>query len=204
MRHSKGVSEHLDAVVLAGGAASRMGGADKPGLTIAGRTLLEHVVSTVREHAPDAHVTVVGPRRDRPHAHYVREDPPGGGPVPALRAGLAHVRAPWFLLLAADLPYLNVHHLAALEAAGDPAEATGSAGAVLVDPSGREQWLTGLWRTATLRAALADYTGRSLHKLLAPIEPVPVPLTAAPDDFDVDTPEDLARARAALENPTGG
>lgn len=195
------MNEHLDAVVLAGGAASRMGGADKPGLTIAGRTLLEHVVDTVREHAPHAHVTVVGPKRDRPRAHYVREDPPGGGPVPALRAAMPLVRAPWFVLLAADLPYLRPEHLATLQ---DAAEATGPAdGAVLVDTLGHRQWLTGLWRTAALRAALNDYTGRSLYRLLDPLEPTLVPLTAAPGDFDVDTPQDLARARAALEERPG-
>ena len=194
----------MEAVVLAGGSASRMGGADKPGLTIAGRTLLEHVVATVREHAPHAPVTVVGPRRDRPRAHYVREVPPGGGPVPALRTGLAHVRAPWFLLLAADLPYLRSHHLAALAAATENDGITEATGAVSVDASGHPQWLTGLWNTATVRAALADYPGRSLHKLLRPLAPAHVPLGAGPGDFDVDTPEDLARARAALENPTGG
>ncbi|GAA1467007.1 hypothetical protein GCM10009603_53590 [Nocardiopsis exhalans] len=188
--------ENLDAVVLAGGAATRMGGADKPGLTVAGRTLLEHVVATVRAHDPNAGVTVVGPERESPRARYVREDPPGGGPVPALRAGLSHVSAPWVALLAADLPHLDPGHLAALATA-----AVGSGGAVFVDSGGREQWLTGIWHTDTLRTALAVYTGRSLHKLLGPLSPVHVPLTDAPADFDVDTPEALERVRRTLERP---
>lgn len=191
------MSEHLDAVILAGGAATRMGGLDKPGLTIAGRTLLEHVAATVRAHDPEAGVTVVGPERDRPRASYVREDPPGAGPVPALRVGLPNVRAPWCVLLAADLPYLRPEHLAALAHAAGPAN-----GAVLVDASGRQQWLTGLWRTDVLREALAAYTRRSLHGLLGPLEPAHVPLPGAPDAFDVDTPEALSRARANLEKPT--
>lgn len=184
---------NLDAVVLAGGAATRMGGTDKPGLTVAGRTLLERVVDTVRAHAPDADVTVVGPERDHPRARYVREDPPGGGPVPALRAGLPHARAPWVALLAADLPHLAPGHLAALCAAPEA-----SAGAVFVDASGREQWLTGVWRTDTLRDALAAYEGRSLYRLLGPLGPVHVPLTDVPEDFDVDTPEALERVRHRL------
>jgi molybdopterin-guanine dinucleotide biosynthesis protein A len=184
---------NLDAVVLAGGAAARMGGADKPGLTVAGRTLLERVVDTVRAHAPDADVTVVGPERDRPRARYVREDPPGGGPVPALRAGLPHVRAPWVALLAADLPHLAPDHFAALRAASET-----TAGAVFTDASGREQWLTGVWRTDTLRTALAAYEGRSLYRLLGPLNPARVPLTDAPGDFDVDTPEALERVRRLL------
>ncbi|WP_376769900.1 molybdenum cofactor guanylyltransferase [Nocardiopsis metallicus] len=193
--------ENLHAVVLAGGAATRMGGADKPGLTVAGRTLLEHVVATVRAHDPNAGVTVVGPERESPRARYVREDPPGDGPVPALRAGLSQVSAAWVALLAADLPHLNPGHLAALAgAAGEGADA-GSAGAVFVDAGGREQWLTGIWHTEALRAALADYTGRSLYRLLGPLKPVHVPLADAPADFDVDTPEVLERVRRALDRP---
>ncbi|GHC87304.1 molybdenum cofactor guanylyltransferase [Nocardiopsis terrae] len=188
--------ENLDAVVLAGGAAARMGGADKPGLAVAGRTLLERVVDAVRDHHPGAHVTVVGPERDRPRARYVREDPPGGGPVPALRAGLPHVGAPWFALLAADLPYLAPEHLAALGAA-----APGHDGAVLVDAAGRAQWLTGVWRTEALRTALANYGGRSLYGLLEPLDPARVPLAGDPGDFDVDTPEALERVRAELGPP---
>lgn len=191
------MTENLDAVVLAGGAATRMGGADKPGLTVAGRTLLEHVVGAVRAHAPHADVTVVGPERDRPRARYVREDPPGGGPVPALRAGLPHVTAAWVALLAADLPHLAPNHLAALEAVLRDRGEGQHDGAVFVDSTDREQWLTGLWNTEALRTALDAYTGRSLHRLLSPLDPVRVPLTDAPEEFDVDTPEALERARAA-------
>ncbi len=197
MRHAGRVTENLDAVVLAGGAATRMGGADKPGLTVAGRTLLEHVVGAVRAHAPHADVVVVGPERDSPRARYVREDPPGAGPVPALRTGLALVRAERVALLAADLPHLAPSHLADLRAALRGGEAGEAHGAVFVDATGREQWLTGVWDTAALRAALDDYTGRSLHRLLGPLDPARVPLTGAPEEFDVDTPEALDRARAA-------
>ncbi|WP_017587024.1 molybdenum cofactor guanylyltransferase [Nocardiopsis ganjiahuensis] len=199
------MTSNLDAVVLAGGSATRMGGADKPGLTVAGRTLLERVVHAVLAHTPEADVTVVGPRRDHPHARYVREDPPGGGPVPALRAGLPHVRAPWVALLAADLPHLDPEHVRALlAAAGGGGDGAESAGAVLVDASGREQWLTGVWRTDTLRGALAAYEGRSLYRLLGPLNPVHVPLTGVPGDFDVDTPEALERVRADLGRAAPG
>ncbi|MFI6576413.1 molybdenum cofactor guanylyltransferase [Nocardiopsis sp. NPDC050513] len=185
----------IDAVVLAGGAAQRMGGADKPGLSVAGRTLLERVVDAVRAHDADARVIVVGPPRESPPALYVREDPPGAGPVPALRAGLAHVRAPRFALLAADLPRLTAAHLAELAEALDAR----AEGAVYVDAGGREQWLTGVWRTDAVRAALADYRGRSLHRLLGPLDPRPVALADDGAEFDCDTPEDLARARRDLE-----
>ncbi|MCF3965483.1 NTP transferase domain-containing protein, partial [Streptomyces fuscigenes] len=35
----------FDAVVLAGGAARRLGGADKPGVRVGGRTLLDRVLA---------------------------------------------------------------------------------------------------------------------------------------------------------------
>ncbi|MBW8483340.1 molybdenum cofactor guanylyltransferase [Actinomadura parmotrematis] len=178
-----------DAVVLAGGAARRFGGGDKPGAPVAGRPLIEWVADAV----PGAgRLIVVGPPRAAlPHAVAVREDPPGAGPVPALRAGLAEVGAPWLALLAADLPFLRPAHVAALRAAARHAD-----GAVLVDAGGREQWLAGCWRTAALAAALAAYDGASLHGVLAPLGPVRVapPPGERPAWFDCDTPEALAGA----------
>ncbi|GAA3101583.1 molybdenum cofactor guanylyltransferase [Streptosporangium carneum] len=180
------MSVRHDACILAGGLARRLGGCDKPGLRVGGRPLVERVAAAV----PDAgRLIVVGsPRPGLPGALFLREDPPGGGPVPALRAGLTAVSAPWVALLAADLPFLAPEHVRALlEAAGT--------GAVLVDGDGREQWLVGVWRTAELTRALARYEGRSLHGLLAPLDPVRITLPGTPW-FDCDTPEDLRRARS--------
>lgn len=76
-----------DAVILAGGGARRFGGADKPGMVIGGRSLIARVADTV---AGAGRVVVVGPARpELPSALVVHEDPPGSGPVPALRTGLA-------------------------------------------------------------------------------------------------------------------
>ncbi|MDT0329959.1 molybdenum cofactor guanylyltransferase [Nocardiopsis lambiniae] len=183
----------LDAVILAGGAGSRMGGVDKPGLAVAGRTLVERVAAAVRAHAPDGRIIVVGPERESPPALYVREDPPGSGPVPALRAGLPHVTAERFALLAADLPHLTGGHLATLEGAVE------DVGAVFVDGGGREQWLTGVWDTGAVRAALAAYAGRSLYGLLGPLGPRFVPAPDPDAVADCDTPEDLARAARRLD-----
>ncbi|MFC6086524.1 molybdenum cofactor guanylyltransferase [Sphaerisporangium aureirubrum] len=180
-----------DAVVLAGGAARRLGGADKPGARVGGRALVERVAGAV---ADAGRIVVVGPARDGlAGAVFVQESPPGGGPVPALRAGLEAVTAPWVALLAADLPFLRADHVGRLLAAAAPA-----GGAVLVDQDGREQWLAGVWRTETLRAALGVYEGRSLRGLLGPLLPVCLGLPVGEDGrapwFDCDTAEDLAAA----------
>jgi molybdenum cofactor guanylyltransferase len=194
------MSARYDACVLAGGRASRLGGQDKPALQVSGRPLIESVAAAV---ADAGRLIVVGPERPGlPHAIFRREDPPGGGPVPALRAGLPEVDAPWVALLAADLPFLTAEHVSALlDAAGGDATGGGAvdgearAGAVLIDDGGREQWLAGVWRTAVLVRALAGYEGRSLHGLLAPLSPVKLHLTGEPW-FDCDTVDDLQRARS--------
>ena len=68
----------VDAVVLAGGKARRLGGADKPGLEVGGLPLLERVVAAV---ADADIVVVVGPQRalalPRP-VLWCEEQPPAG------------------------------------------------------------------------------------------------------------------------------
>ncbi|HEV7935830.1 MAG TPA: NTP transferase domain-containing protein [Actinomadura sp.] len=184
-----------DAVILGGGLARRLGGADKPGMLVGGRSLIGWVADAA---AGANRLVIVGPpRADVPHAITARENPPGSGPVPALRAGLAEVRAPWLVLLAADLPFLRPGHVTELVEA---ARAHGS-GAVLVDADGREQWLVGAWRTAALTAGLGGYRGRSLGGLLGGLCPVTLRTGGGsrPPWYDCDTPEDLAAA-ADLES----
>jgi molybdopterin-guanine dinucleotide biosynthesis protein A len=187
--------ETYDAVILAGGRARRLGGADKPGMLVGGRPLIARVVEAV---AGAGRTVIVGPPRpDLPGTITIREDPPASGPVPALRTGLTQVRAAWMVLLAADLPFLRAGHVEELLA---QARRHGR-GTVLVDGDGREQWLAGAWCTAALRDAVDGYPGGSLGGLLGPLGPAVV---GSGDDprppwFDCDTPAELAFA-ADLES----
>ncbi|MFM9449175.1 DUF6457 domain-containing protein [Streptomyces acidiscabies] len=115
-----------DAIVLAGGGARRLGGADKPGVRVGGRTLLDRVLGA----CADAGVTVVvaAPRPTARPVDWAREDPPGGGPVAALDAGLLRTRADRVVLLSADLPFLAPGTVRELVAALGGAE-----GRVVVD-----------------------------------------------------------------------
>ncbi|MGY1742342.1 MULTISPECIES: molybdenum cofactor guanylyltransferase [unclassified Blastococcus] len=182
------------AVVLAGGRAARLGGQAKPQLSVGGRSMLAAVLAAVADAAPRV---VVGPPQPVPDAVVVlREDPPGGGPVAAMRAGLARVDADVVAVLAGDLPFLTGAVVAGLR------ERLTGDGVLVVDGAGRDQLLLGVWRTAALRAALAGAAAHApVRRVLAPLtvtrwRPEVAPGRPAPWT-DCDTPADLARARAA-------
>lgn len=183
-----------DALVLAGGSARRLGGVDKPGLLVGGSSLLDRVLSAV---TGAGRVVVVGPRRPTATpVRWVREDPPGGGPAAALAAGLPVLQAEWVAVLAADLPFLDVVTVDRLRAAAMDGD-----GALLVDQDGRDQLLLGVWRTAALRDALpAHPAGARIAVVLDALRAVRLPVAAAGPGAhpwqDVDTDEDLSRARA--------
>jgi molybdopterin-guanine dinucleotide biosynthesis protein A len=192
-----------------------MNGADKPELEVGGRPMLVSVAAAAAS-AGAGRLIVVGPRRGGAVGlglaaaasglpgglTTVREEPPGAGPIAALRRGLIEVRAPLVAMLAADMPFLTGEWLAALVAAA----ATGSqAGAMLADDTGRPQWLAGCWQTARLQLALGTYEGGSLGGLLGPLGPAIVHADTAgqPPWQDCDSPAELAAARAAHGRQNG-
>ncbi|MCM3886999.1 molybdenum cofactor guanylyltransferase [Frankia sp. R82] len=187
------------ALVCAGGGARRLGGRDKPAVVVGGSTLLDRVLAAT---ADAQRQVVVGPRRalDGPSnaVHWCREDPPGGGPLAAIAAGLAAVHTPFVAVLAADLPFVTVHEIGALRrAAGEPAVDV----AVLVDPDGRMQYLAAVWRTSRLRAALpTDPVGAPVRALFAG-QAVAVVHADARTCLDCDDDADLDRARRLAGQP---
>jgi molybdopterin-guanine dinucleotide biosynthesis protein A len=195
-------ADAVAAVVLAGGRAARMGGGAKPQLQVGGRTMLDAVLAAVPAARPRV---VVGPPQPVPaDVVLVREDPPGGGPVPALRAGLAAVPTGVVVVLAADLPFLTPELVADLVA--DLAAHPTADGVLVVDATGRDQYLLGAWRTASLRTRVAGAGApTSLRALLAGLQvsrfAAPAPAGRPAPWTDCDTPADLDRARAAAGVP---
>jgi len=184
-----------DAVVLAGGAARRLGGRDKAAELVGSVSMLDRVLAAV----PDAvRTVVVGPFRPvtATVTTWTQESPPGGGPAAGLAAGLAETSAATVVLLAADLPFLSVETIRWLLAAG-----LGADGALLLDADGRDQPLVSAWRAAALRDAvqgLPTPVGVPLHRLLADLDVRRValsPAAGAPPWFDCDTESELRRAR---------
>ncbi|MFE0383310.1 NTP transferase domain-containing protein [Streptomyces bungoensis] len=193
-----GTAEPYDAVVLAGGAARRLGGADKPGLRVGGRSLLDRVLAACAGAVTT--VVVAAPRLTARPVRWTREEPPGAGPVAALDAGLRLTTAAHTVVLSADLPFLQP---AAVDGLLSALRASGADGALLTDAEGRDQPLVAAYRSAALRRELAALAARHgglaglpLRRLTGALQ-----LTRVPDplaSFDCDTWDDLADARARI------
>ncbi|MFP1625941.1 NTP transferase domain-containing protein [Streptomyces sp. 5K101] len=188
-----------DAIVLAGGAARRLGGADKPAVSVGGRALLDRVLGVCRD---AGRTVVVGGRRPtvRPVV-WAREEPPGGGPLAALDAGVRQCEAPAVLVLSADLPFLGPTTVRRLISALDESDREA---ALLTDGDGRDQPLVAAYRTEPLRRELAllatehgTLSGLPLRLLAQELDLARVktdPLAS----FDCDTWEDVSAARARI------
>lgn len=187
----------LAAVILTGGTAVRLGGADKASIEIDGRTLLEHALTAT---AAADEVVVVGPEvpTTRP-VTWTRESPAGGGPAAGLLAGLDAVasRPDLVCVLAVDMPRFGGGTLGrlvdVLAEAGDDADA-----ACLVDAEERKQWLAAVYRYDALAAARppepeAEH-GLSTRRMMLPLRIVGVP-ALADEARDVDTWADLRDLR---------
>ena len=99
-------------------------------------------------------------------------------------------------VLAADLPFVTSAVVTALR------ERLTGDGVLVVDDTGRDQLLLGVWRTAALRAATTGVRPHTpLRAVLSSLavrryRPAEVPGVPAPWT-DCDTPAELARARAS-------
>jgi molybdopterin-guanine dinucleotide biosynthesis protein A len=101
----------IAALILAGGKSSRMG-RDKALVTYQGKPMLQRVYQVAAECTQQ--VYVLTPWKERyqnilpSDCNYLTETQSGKGPVNGLSEGLAQISADWILLLACDLPLLDV------------------------------------------------------------------------------------------------
>ena len=183
----------MTAVVLCGGAGRRFGG-DKTRADLAGSPVLDHVLDGLPSDWP---VVCVGdPRLTRRPVGWCRENPPGGGPVAAIAAALPHVDSAVVVVLGGDMPY------AAGPATDLASRLDVDAGIDAVlgsDAEGRLQPLLAAYRTQALRGAVPEpAAGTPLMRLLDSLRTLVVPLPEGAA-LDVDTAEDLERARHRLD-----
>jgi len=212
----------FDAIILAGGRSSRLGGVPKSGLIYDGATLLER---SLRAAGAARRTVVVGPDPGGLPGGVLtcREEPPFAGPAAAIAAGLAALAAdrasrhaaaaPYTLVLACDMPRSEgaVRALAealAASAAGTP-ERGGADGVMAVSADGRKQPLAGFYGTAVLQRSVADAASRdrlenaSVFALLARLDVREVRVPPGSTD-DVDTWDDASALGVSGRIPDGG
>ncbi len=175
-------------VLLTAGTAARMDGIDKASLELGGRTLLEICLDAFRDADEVVVVAAAAVATTRP-VTFTREEPPLGGPVAGLLAGVdALVRpARMIAILAVDMPRVSAATFARLRE-----QAEGHDGAFLIDKDGRRQ-LCGVLDAAALervRPDVGDGHGLALRRLLGELDLVVVPAQGQ-EAHDIDTWRDL-------------
>ncbi|RKF14631.1 molybdenum cofactor guanylyltransferase MobA [Roseovarius spongiae] len=191
-------------IILAGGRATRMGGGDKGLLRLGDGTLLDQVIARI---APQVGALALNANGDPARfAHLglpVLSDPVGGfpGPLAGVLAGLdwaAERGADAVVSVAADTPFFPCDLVPRLVLA---AEGMAAPLALAVTPDGRQPTF-GLWPVA-LRDDLRAALGAGLRKIVMWTDrhggQAALFDEAGEPFFNVNTPEDLAHARARLE-----
>lgn len=190
------------AIVLCGGTSRRFGGRDKTREPFGDSTVLDTLLDSLPATWP---VTCVGVERPTTRAvGWTREEPPLGGPVAGIAAGLRALAAgPQILVvLAGDQPLAGAaaHRVArALHTASGQVDAVAARA-----PGDRPALLLCAYRRQPLSAALAgDPRDRGVYATLRGlrVDTLDVPADQA---LDVDTPQDLHRAHTSPGTTPGG
>jgi molybdopterin-guanine dinucleotide biosynthesis protein A len=170
----------FDAVVLAGGGSTRFGGADKALLVVDGMSLLDRALTAT---SAARSTVVVGPEREVcREVEWAMEEPPAGGPVAGIAAGLAKGESPVVVLVSCDLPWLTEAAVTGLVEGLSDHDGYG-----LRDTGGREQRLAAAYRRTALASALeaiGDPRDKSVRRLFAGLELAWSEPTKAGDDVD--------------------
>ncbi|MBG6108092.1 DUF6457 domain-containing protein [Frigoribacterium sp. CG_9.8] len=198
----------FDAIVLAGGRSSRLGGVSKADLVVNGRSLLSRTIDAT---ARARQVVIVGEPAVIPAGVLVtREVPAFSGPAAAISAGLDVLHdapatvhpADFVLVLACDVPN-GAAAVAALlawmtegvRADGGSAHGVGADGVLAIDEGGRRQPLLGLYRTGPLAEAVSgrqtDIQNLPVRALLSPLDLTEISVPSGSTD-DIDTWADAA------------
>ena len=195
------------AIVVGGGGGERLGGGvSKPDLTLGGVRLIDRVCGALLEACGAGCVAVVPPTVRVPEG-VVRtlEDPPSGGPLAGIDAGLRALSVDddvLIVVVSVDAPGVG----AVLPALLEPALGEGVEGRIVRggDPEPFDQYLMGVYRAGALRrvldeavASLGSVRGVGVRRVLRALEVERVSVSA---DVcrDIDTPADVAWWEALL------
>ncbi len=182
----------IAALILAGGKATRFGGADKAFVSLHGRPLVEHVLERLRPQASPIAISANGsPARFAAYGLPVLADAPefsACGPLAGVAAGLAWAQgagAEWLLTMPVDTPFFPLTLAVAL-----------SPGPAVAVYAGRQHHLAALWPVA-FRPGLEDFLRRDtkykVRDALALCGARQVAFTTPRDPFaNLNSPQDLS------------
>ena len=169
----------MNVIILAGGQGTRMGGVDKASVQLNGRRLVDHLLDQL-----DGHEVIVVSPHPLPGIATASEDPPFGGPVAGIAAGITELdlHSEFTAILAVDAPH-SARMLPALQAAIGSSDV-----AVTVAADGWIQPLCAVWRTPSLIRALTslgEVRDRPVKALLRQVAAVvEVPGDGTETDYD--------------------
>jgi molybdenum cofactor guanylyltransferase len=184
------------AIIMAGGDSRRMG-QDKANLLLGERTLLQSVISTLQ---PLFAEVIISVRQPRPGIALpqVCDNPLHAGPLAGLAAALERATTPWIFAVACDMPFITpavIEYLARQRA---------HCQAVVPMVGGFPQPLAAFYSTSCLDVVRDILSSNGKRSMLAPLEKLQVRYVReeqmqALDPqlrsfFDLDTPQDVARA----------
>lgn len=189
----------IPGVILAGGAARRLGGGDKALRLVGGRLLLDRLIARI---APQVSQLALN-ANDDPARFAVHELPVIADSVPGRQGPLAGVlaaldwaagSAQWVATMPGDAPFLPRDLVSRLVADRERTGAT----IALAGSAGRRHPVAALWPVALredLRRTLASGTRKvAAYVQRHPCTVVEWPVDAADPFFNVNTPEHLAEA----------
>ena len=186
------MADSWSAIILTGGTSKRFG-ADKAEAILAGRALIDHLISLIPDGVP---IIVVGPERAAfdTRIQVTQETPAFSGPVAATAAGVKLVRTQLVAVFATDMPFGPLLIPQLMASMGDECEAV-----LPLDTLGFVQPLCALYRVDSLNRALASLKtviGESMRKLVANLRVVQVPIDSQESRLltDIDTQENLTAA----------
>jgi molybdopterin-guanine dinucleotide biosynthesis protein A len=190
----------VSGVILAGGKSRRMGGSPKALLPFGGRPLIEHIAETLRSVLPDCLVVTNSPELyGSIGLPMVGDVFPEGGSLGGIYSGLRAASGDAALCVACDMPFLSAPLVAHL--AGRAAEAD----VVIPEAAGELQTLHAVYGKACLPAMERRLMAGQLKIVgffddvrVLRLPPEAIEPFADPDTvfMNLNTPEDLARARA--------
>jgi molybdopterin-guanine dinucleotide biosynthesis protein A len=94
----------VTALILAGGKATRLGGVDKRGIVVEGRTIFDRQVEAL---APCVAEILVSSPRAIAGFRTVADAVPDLGPLGGVAAGLAATATAWLFVVAGDMPHIH-------------------------------------------------------------------------------------------------